>query len=72
MTIHYLVLPGPFGDVQLEPHVYQHEFCEASTESPIQPLLVKDSHECNRLLSSKVINFRLIMFQTTPSQPSKS
>ncbi|XP_022667435.1 cysteine and histidine-rich protein 1 homolog isoform X2 [Varroa jacobsoni] len=74
MTIHYLVLPGPFGDVQLEPHVYQHEFSENSIESPIQPLLVKDSHECNRLLSSKVINFRLIMFQTatTPAQPSKS
>lgn len=69
LIIHYMVLAGPFGDVKLQPNVYQHDFNEAATESLIQPLLVRDSHECNRLLSAKVINLRLIMFQTPTKSP---
>lgn len=54
MVIHFLVLPGPFGDMRLEPQVHHYEFNESTSESTIVPLSVKDSQEVNRLLSAKV------------------
>lgn len=62
MGIHYMVLKGPFGDLKVNPRLYQHEFTEAAMESPYQPLPLPDSAECNKLLAAKAFNFRLIMF----------
>jgi len=62
MSIHFMVLPGPFGDMKVNPQVHKFEFSEAECESPFFTLPLVDSAESNRLLSSKVINFRLIMF----------
>ncbi|CAG2118921.1 unnamed protein product [Medioppia subpectinata] len=57
------VFKGPFGDMKLYPRLYKHEFNESSNESPFQIISLHDSHECNKLLAAKAINFRLIMFQ---------
>lgn len=65
MAIHFMILKGPFGDMKVNPRLYQHEFSEAAMESPYQPLPLLDSAECNKLLAAKAFNFRLIMFHVT-------
>ncbi|KAL0279055.1 UNVERIFIED_CONTAM: hypothetical protein PYX00_000693 [Menopon gallinae] len=62
MTIHYLVVKGPFGDMKVKPRIYKFDFTEKECESPYNQLPLPDSTECNRLLASKAINFRMIMF----------
>lgn len=54
---------GPFGDMKVNPYINRFEFSESSNESPYVNLPLLDSNECNKLLASKAINFRLIMFQ---------
>lgn len=49
--------------MKVEPKIYQFEFSEHNCETPFVPLPLVDSAECNKLLASKFINLRLIMFQ---------
>jgi len=63
ISVHYLILKGPFGDMKVSPCLYRFDFTETSLESPYTLLPLKDSAECNKLLAAKAINFRLIMFQ---------
>ncbi|XP_017480607.1 PREDICTED: cysteine and histidine-rich protein 1-like [Rhagoletis zephyria] len=63
MTIHYMILKGPFGDMKALPKILKHDFTESSLESSFNRINLVSSAECNRLLAAKVINFRLIMFQ---------
>ena len=65
MTVHYVVLKGPYGDTKVHPAIYKHEFTSESQETPHQDLPVIDSIECNKLLASKTINLRLLVFQIT-------
>lgn len=60
-----LLSKGPFGDMKVLPRIYRAEFTETQGESSYTVLPLIDSLECNRLLASKLINFRLIMFQMT-------
>lgn len=48
---------------QVEPHVYRFEFTPEKTETPYNNIPLIDSAECNKILASKTINFRVIMFQ---------
>lgn len=64
MNMHFLALSGPFGGVQIKSKIYSHEFTTESTETDYLELPI-DSVECNKLLASKTINFRLVMFQVT-------
>ncbi|XP_060843245.1 zinc finger TRAF-type-containing protein 1 homolog [Rhopalosiphum padi] len=62
MSVHYLVVKGPFGDMKVNPKIYKFEFNENETETQFVTLPLPDSAECNRLLAAKTINLRLIMF----------
>uniref|UniRef100_T1IJ15 RING-type domain-containing protein n=1 Tax=Strigamia maritima TaxID=126957 RepID=T1IJ15_STRMM len=65
LNMHYLILKGPFGDMRAQPLVQHFEFSEEKSESPYHKLTLACSAECNKLLASKAVNFRLIMFQVT-------
>jgi hypothetical protein len=62
MTLSYIVLRGPVGDIKVNPRVYQFNFTENETETAYESVPLSDTAECNRLLAAKTINFRLIMF----------
>lgn len=63
LSVQFLILKGPFGDMKIRPRVYHFEFTDEKNESPYYHMPLQDSCECNRLLAAKVINFRLITFQ---------
>ncbi|XP_059487705.1 zinc finger TRAF-type-containing protein 1 homolog isoform X2 [Neocloeon triangulifer] len=62
LTVHYMVLSGPFGDLKVNPQTYVAEFSDQSCEGPVVSLPIPDTNECNRLLASKTFSLRLIMF----------
>ncbi|KAF4533299.1 hypothetical protein B566_EDAN004420 [Ephemera danica] len=62
LSVHYMVLSGPFGDLKVSPRVYQAEFSDQSCEGPLVQLPLPGTAECNRLLAAKTFSFRLIMF----------
>lgn len=65
LSVHFLILKGPFGDMKVHPKVYHYDFADDKNESPYYHMPLNDSGECNRLLAAKAINFRLIMFQVS-------
>lgn len=58
----YFMVPGPFGDAKIEPEVQRFEFREDNKDSEYHPLSLCGVGECNRLLASRTINVRLLMF----------
>ncbi|EFX90213.1 hypothetical protein DAPPUDRAFT_190307 [Daphnia pulex] len=62
ITLYFLMLRGPFGEMQVQPKIYHFEFSESNCESPLVAFPLTDSAECNKVLSGKAINCRLIMF----------
>ncbi|XP_037933997.1 cysteine and histidine-rich protein 1 homolog isoform X2 [Teleopsis dalmanni] len=62
LSIHFFALRGPFSDMKVATQIYRHDFTDQCTESDYYVLPLPDSSECNRLLSNKGINFRLLMF----------
>lgn len=65
LSLHYVVLKGPFGDMKVQPRIHKFDFTDQDNESPYMQLPLPDTAECNRLLATKAINFRLIMFQAS-------
>lgn len=65
LSVHYLALRGPFGDMKVSPKIHKFDFTDTDNESPYVALPLPDTAECNRLLAAKAINFRLIMFLIT-------
>ena len=64
MNIHFLALSGPFGGIDMKSRIYNFEFTTENAETEYEDLPT-DSSECDKLLASKTINFRLVMFQVT-------
>lgn len=62
LTVHYMILRGPCSDIKVDVKIHKFEFTENEIESPFQRLPLVDSTECNRLLASKTISFRIMMF----------
>lgn len=60
MSVHYLVVKGPFGDMKVNPKIFKFEFNENETETQFVTLPLPDSAECNRLLAAKTINLRFV------------
>lgn len=58
LTMHYMVLRGPYSDIKVGAKIYKWEFTEEANEAPFTMLPLKDNAECNRLLAAKAINFR--------------
>jgi hypothetical protein len=65
LPLMYTVLRGPFGDAQLLPTIYEFDFGPEVLESSYRELPLPDSVDCNRLLSAKTINMRLVLAQVT-------
>lgn len=63
ITLHYMILKGPYGEMKVNPAIYKHEFTAESQETEHESLPIIDSIECNKLLASKTINLRVLMFQ---------
>ena len=63
VCVHFLILKGPFGDINLNPVIYQHDFNSQELDSGYKELPLSDCGECNRLLSMKFIGLRVILFQ---------
>lgn len=61
MSVHYLVVKGPFGDMKVNPKIFKFEFTENETETQFVTLPLPDSTECNRLLAAKTINLRYVI-----------
>lgn len=64
MNMYFLALSGPFGGIKMKSKIYNFEFTAENAETNFEELPI-DSVECNKLLASKTINFRLVMFQVT-------
>nr|KAG5696618.1 hypothetical protein BaRGS_034079 [Batillaria attramentaria] len=63
IRLHYLVLKGPYGEMKLNPVIYEHEFSSTEPDSGYRELPLIDSTECNKLLALKTISLRAILFQ---------
>ncbi|CAF1287917.1 unnamed protein product [Adineta steineri] len=65
IDLKFFILKGPHGDpstVQIQPIIYHFEFNQNNTETEYLKLPIS-SQECNRILSSSSISFRLLMVQ---------
>lgn len=65
LKVYFVVLKGPFGDIRVNPAIFDFEFNNDKLETDYQELPIDDSLECNKLLASKAINLRLILFQVS-------
>lgn len=63
VSLRYVALRGPYGDMKVKPAIYDAEFSAESTEGPLRDLPLLDDVECNKQMSAKTINMRLILFQ---------
>jgi len=65
IDLKFFILKGPHGDpstLQIQPIIYHFEFNQNNTETEYLKLPIS-SQECNRMLSSSSISFRLLMVQ---------
>ena len=65
IDLKFFILKGPHGDPntsQIQPIIYHFEFNQNNTETEYLKLPIT-SQECNRMLSSSSISFRLLMVQ---------
>ncbi len=62
LEVKFCVLKGPFGEVPINARVQTFEFSQNKLETDYIKLDIKSS-DCNKLLASKIINFRFFMFQ---------
>ena len=63
LDVKFCVMKGPFGEVAINPQIQSFEFNQNKTETDYSRLNIK-SVDCNKLLASKIINFRFFMFQS--------
>jgi len=61
LEVKFCVLKGPFGEVPINARVQSFEFSQNKLETDYIKLDIK-STDCNKLLASKIINFRFFMF----------
>jgi hypothetical protein len=62
LDVKFCVLKGPFGECPISPMVQSFEFSQSKLETDYIKFNI-DSADCNKLLASKIINFRFFMFQ---------
>ncbi|UJR16195.1 hypothetical protein I4U23_003105 [Adineta vaga] len=65
IDLKFFILKGPHGDpanIPIQPIIYHFEFNQNNTETEYLKLPIS-SQECNRILSSSSISFRLLMVQ---------
>ncbi|XP_076448754.1 zinc finger TRAF-type-containing protein 1-B-like [Babylonia areolata] len=65
IRLHFLILKGPYGEMRINPIIYEHEFSGKEPDSGFKELPLIDSTECNKILAMKTINLRVILFHVT-------
>jgi hypothetical protein len=63
IRLHFLILRGPYGEMRMNPVIYEFEFSAKDMDSGFKDLPLVDSSECNKILAMKTINLRAILFQ---------
>lgn len=63
IVIKFFLQRGPNGDADLRPAVEEFQFSGDRLETPNYELPLTNQLDCNRLLSLKAINLRLVLFQ---------
>ncbi|XP_031571163.1 cysteine and histidine-rich protein 1-like [Actinia tenebrosa] len=63
VKIKFMMIRSPFGDLSVNPTLHYHEFTADLLESEFYELAFVDNLEANKMLASKIINLRLMMFQ---------
>lgn len=63
VKIKFMMIRSPFGDLSVNPTLHYHEFSADALESEFYELAFVDNLEANKMLASKIINLRLMMFQ---------
>jgi hypothetical protein len=62
MFVKFIFVRSPYGDLNTNPAIFQHEFTQESQESLEQDLPVSQDIDINKLLAARVVPLRLIMF----------
>ena len=62
ISLQYVAIEGPYERVRVQPRVYSHSFNNDALDTQYCHLPA-EADECNRLLSGRSINIRLILFQ---------
>ncbi len=62
LEVKYFLIKGPFGELDIIPELQRFEFMDDKKETGRHPVLLKQASDCNRLLSTKTISLRIIMF----------
>ncbi|XP_013192654.1 zinc finger TRAF-type-containing protein 1 homolog isoform X4 [Amyelois transitella] len=65
LSVQWVWLRGPYGEARVRPRVAAHAFREDAADAPALPLPLADARHADRLLASKAVHFRLIMFLTS-------
>ncbi|CAH1780567.1 unnamed protein product, partial [Owenia fusiformis] len=64
LSVHFVALKGPYGDMDVKPRICQFEFGgEKGMETEYHDLLLATPSDCNKVLAAKTMNMRLILFQ---------
>ncbi|XP_076111201.1 zinc finger TRAF-type-containing protein 1-like [Mytilus galloprovincialis] len=61
ISLSFIVLKGPYGEMKINPYIYTHDFVQDNVETAYNDLPIINSVECNKLLAGRTINLRLIM-----------
>eukprot|EP00794_Sanderia_malayensis_P018674 gene18674-20559_t len=62
MELKYYLVKGPYGELDIIPDLQRFEFTDDKRETARHPVVLKQSSDCDRLLSTKTINVRMFMF----------
>lgn len=62
LFVKYIFVRSPYGDLETNPVIFQHEFNQESQESLEQDLPVSQDIDINKVLAARLIPLRLIMF----------
>ena len=60
--VKFIFVRSPYGDIDTNPVIFQHEFTQDSPESLEQDLPVSQDIDINKVLAAKVVALRLIVF----------
>ncbi|CAG0883941.1 unnamed protein product [Darwinula stevensoni] len=60
VKIHFVMVHGPYSEIQMKPLVFMHDFTNEEPESPWNPMPLKDPADCNKLLMARTLKLRYI------------
>ncbi|XP_054723728.1 zinc finger TRAF-type-containing protein 1 homolog [Uloborus diversus] len=62
MNLHFIILRGPYIEMEIKPNLYEFKFCEKAVESEYQVLTLLNQTDLAKFQTAKRISLRIIMF----------